>query len=42
MATSLRRDGTHVGGMAAATTAEPTHAIKTAVAAAAATRRAAG
>jgi len=31
-----------VGGKAAATTAEPTHAVTTAIAAAAATRRAAG
>jgi len=42
MATSLRRDGMHVGGKAAATTAGPSHAITTAIAAAAATRRAAG
>jgi len=42
MATSLRRDGTHVNGNAAATTAEPTHTITTAIAAACATRRAAG
>ena len=41
MATILRRDGTHVSGNAAATTAEPTHTIKTAIAATAATRRAA-
>jgi len=42
MATSMRRDGTHVSGNAAATTAEPTHTITTAIAAAATTRRAAG
>jgi len=42
MATSLRRDGTHVSGNAAATTAEPTHTNTTEMAAAATTRRAAG
>jgi len=42
MATSLRRDGMHVSGNAAATTTKPTHTITTAIAAAAATRRAAG
>jgi len=42
MATSLRRDGTHVSGNAAATTTKPTHTITTGIAAAAATRRAAG
>jgi len=42
MATILRRDGTHVGGKAAAMTTEPTHTITTAIAAAAATQCAAG
>ena len=42
MATGLRRDGTHVEGKAAATTTELTHAITAAIAAAAATRCAAG
>jgi len=42
MATSLRRDGMHVSGNAAATTTKPAHTITTAIAAAAATRRAAG
>jgi len=42
MATSLRRDGMHVSGNAAAMTTQPTHTITTAIAAAAATRRAAG
>jgi len=42
MATSLRRDGTHVSGKEAATTADPTHAITTVMAAAAATRNGAG
>ena len=42
MTTSLRRDGTHVGGKSMATTAESTHTITTAIAAAEATRRTAG